>query len=703
MDATMTAFNGLFRLFPYIAEDADYLKYAGQVTAEKAAADAAVAAQRAAVEAGNTAGTLATNPVDTAEPAAVQALKDAVAAAKAANDGAYTAGNTAVKATEDTYAAYIAENADYLKYAAQVTAEKAAADAAVAAQRAALEAGNTAGTLATNPVDTAEPAEVQALKDAVAAAKAANDAAYTAADAAVKAVEDAYADYLADDADYNKYAAQVTDEKAAADAAVTGLREAVNEGNAAGTLATEPVDLTVADDEIAALQQAVADAKQANDDAKVLSDAMALVLDGAFNDAVAAIDPNVAADAEVVDAQTAAAQAIQDYKDAVATADEQGRVALDAAALNALYTYAQDAITTLSTVADNHETAFNDNATNQAALEGQVEALQDALNDAQEALDDLKNDNEFISDDVVAAIQDQINDVQSEIDNLSDAIEAAGADRGLADDDAVQTFVDAIVEQLDAINAAEGITDQIGDAQADYDQNHKAGDVNHDIKVNITDYFWIIDYYLGKVATPAEGSEDFKRADLNGDGEIDGVDAVRMVNIILNQSVSAARGEMSAADESLTMTSTRMGNGIRRYALNLNSSNAYVAAQMDIVLPEGMKVVGEQLSNRANGHDLMSADVNGAHRIFIGSQQNSQFTGAEGAVLYIDVQGEGELEFQNVALIDEAANGHQMNVMAGGEATAISGTSAVTAVKETVYNMGGRVILIKGASHAHFR
>ena len=116
---------------------------------------------------------------------------------------------------------------------------------------------------------------------------------------------------------------------------------------------------------------------------------------------------------------------------------------------------------------------------------------------------------------------------------------------------------------------------------------------------------------------------------------------------------------------------------------------------MDVVLPDGMKIVGTSLSSRAGqSHKLYSrTQQDGSVRILASSISGETFSGNEGAVLYIDVEGANasSVEILNILFSDVNANTRAFKL--GNNVTGIDAIgSTFDALKQKVYDLGGRVM-----------
>ncbi len=94
-------------------------------------------------------------------------------------------------------------------------------------------------------------------------------------------------------------------------------------------------------------------------------------------------------------------------------------------------------------------------------------------------------------------------------------------------------------------------------------------------------------------------------------------------------------------------------NGIRRYAVTLDNSMAIIAGQLDIKLPSGMRIAGISTAERNLNHEVQSYDQSSRlTRVAIYSMENAAFEANSGAVLYIDVEGNGDFKVDNMILTD---------------------------------------------------
>lgn len=191
---------------------------------------------------------------------------------------------------------------------------------------------------------------------------------------------------------------------------------------------------------------------------------------------------------------------------------------------------------------------------------------------------------------------------------------------------------------------------------------------------------------------PAPGDPDFAAYDANGDGQITVADLQAILNLMVGNNAdgtpkTAARSKQTAEEASgtLSVKATQMGN-VTRLAVVLNSTSEFTGFQMDVLAPAGTRVVGESLGENMPEMMLLSSDLaTSAHRI-VGFASNG--TLSNGTVLYIDVEGAGDVKFADVVFTTAKAKSVTMNL---GDATGINGIEAEQN-DGIFYDLGGKVM-----------
>jgi uncharacterized protein YycO len=131
-----------------------------------------------------------------------------------------------------------------------------------------------------------------------------------------------------------------------------------------------------------------------------------------------------------------------------------------------------------------------------------------------------------------------------------------------------------------------------------------------------------------------------------------------------------------------------------RLAVVLDNVRSYTAAQFDVVLPKGVKVVGQSLTDRTAALELAGNVLNNGNlRVLLSSASNKVIEGINGAIVYVDLKVSTSytgdpVELTNVVLADTKGNAYRLS--AAGEATGIEGVSAATDNHAAIYSVDGK-------------
>jgi len=289
----------------------------------------------------------------------------------------------------------------------------------------------------------------------------------------------------------------------------------------------------------------------------------------------------------------------------------------------------------------------------------------------------------------VAVTEEKAEELAEAIYDAENAVEAANAAIEKADGTVGDTKNDAYGN---AQTVAETAKKELEEAIADATKLEK-GDANGDGKVSDLDYVALVDLILDENWT----DEQLAMCDFDEDGTLTVGDLGKLLSILYPDSDESdveaiiANNSVSAAND-LQLTSQQNGS-MKRIALSLSSSNIYAACQLDVILPEGVTIVNEQLADATTDHNIYSKDnANGTHRIVIGSLTNSTLNANGEVVIYIDVMGEqaDRVVVDNVIAADAA--GQSYLVTSKGQTTGISGVSAEMGNGEKVYSVGGQML-----------
>ncbi|MDY3847889.1 MAG: hypothetical protein SOZ58_06175 [Prevotella sp.] len=233
------------------------------------------------------------------------------------------------------------------------------------------------------------------------------------------------------------------------------------------------------------------------------------------------------------------------------------------------------------------------------------------------------------------------------------------------------------------------------------------GDANNDGDVDITDYDEVLGWILS-----AKKFADLEEAkayggDVNVDKKFNVGDLTCISNIIfkdgyvLPQPERASRRGNTGAEPQLTIANeseetTIFGKTVRM-AISLDNSQALAAGQLDITLPQGMKLAGQSLTDRSNGHNLLANELgNGTYRLVASTVENNEFIGSNGALILLDVEvgsdfNGGDVTVDNIVFSDTQGNCYEMSEHGSIILTGIDSIEAAT-MKERIYSVGGQVM-----------
>ena len=195
------------------------------------------------------------------------------------------------------------------------------------------------------------------------------------------------------------------------------------------------------------------------------------------------------------------------------------------------------------------------------------------------------------------------------------------------------------------------------------------GDVNIDGTVNVSDYVATANYILELDPHPFL----FVAADIDENLTINVSDLVGVANIALNFMGAPAiyhapaMGYGGEGLMSFTANCSTISPNRHVVTLDLSNSNAVTAFQMDINLPDGLKLVDASLSDRATAsHSLeMTTLASGAYRLLGASMMSKAFAGSEGALLTLEIEGDaiGAAVIDGIMLAEPDATLHQHDAM----------------------------------------
>lgn len=238
------------------------------------------------------------------------------------------------------------------------------------------------------------------------------------------------------------------------------------------------------------------------------------------------------------------------------------------------------------------------------------------------------------------------------------------------------------------------------------------GDACHDGNVNVNDYDLVRSWILKAKSFDSVVNELGEGAAYGGDMDEDKTftvaDMTRISNLIFRgsengETTTRARATRSVEGDQITIAkqaeeTTVFGKTVQ-IAVNVTNNASFTAGQFDVTLPAGMKLVGQELTGRSNGHEIFGSELSeGKYRILAATIENTAFVGHEGALVVLNVEvgsdyTGGTVEVNNAIFSD--ADGRSYVITRGigdstGETTGIDSITAPT-MKERIFSIGGMV------------
>ena len=277
-------------------------------------------------------------------------------------------------------------------------------------------------------------------------------------------------------------------------------------------------------------------------------------------------------------------------------------------------------------------------------------------------------------------------------------------------------YINYLEESYTGPSAWSILSERIAKLQADAEKLAKdvvdlayiVGDADNDKDVTVNDYSEVRGWILtAKKFTDVSEAQRYA-GDVDGDEKFTVADMTSISNLIFYgtkegpaaaaatraRAIDASADKITLANES--EETTIFGKTVRM-AINIDHSAAFSAGQMDITLPQGMKLAGQSLSDRANGHELLANEISGGtYRLVASTVENHEFNGRNGALIYLDVEvgsdyNGGDILVDNVIFSDTQANRYYLTQNGPIVPTGIDGIEAAS-VKERIYSVGGQMM-----------
>lgn len=237
------------------------------------------------------------------------------------------------------------------------------------------------------------------------------------------------------------------------------------------------------------------------------------------------------------------------------------------------------------------------------------------------------------------------------------------------------------------------------------------GDVNSDKYLLPNDVTMTIDRALGK----SVDNFSTEKADIYADTFIDVADVVGVADIVLNDDTHKPAADVADAPRralrsvaGTTVSDRLIADAITLPAeakatveIELNSGMDYTAFMLDVVLPNGVKIAGAELGDRAGSHSLIVKEKDGVTRLMSYSMGNAAIAAGSGTLLRLelvstaDFAGTGEISLTDVVFTSRDNNNVFLPTatIAIGDATDLSGITEVEAGVASVKVKGNSVVI----------
>ena len=211
------------------------------------------------------------------------------------------------------------------------------------------------------------------------------------------------------------------------------------------------------------------------------------------------------------------------------------------------------------------------------------------------------------------------------------------------------------------------------------------GDANGDGNVDVLDVVAVVDYILERPVS----TFIIAVADVNGDQKIDVIDVVGVVDIILGRNTTAEARQVNDTDNDMVSMKLLDDNSL---SLCLTNQSPYMAAQFDLKLADGQSIDWIKLQeSRARSHQMAYSKVGkDTYRVMIYSLDASSFIGQDGELLRIKLNNSADhVEVNNIKFIT-SRNGIKVFSPLWSDATGINTTKDVPVFD--IYSIDGQLV-----------
>lgn len=299
----------------------------------------------------------------------------------------------------------------------------------------------------------------------------------------------------------------------------------------------------------------------------------------------------------------------------------------------------------------------------------------------------LKNPNIVPSE--LKALLDELTALRAESDQLDDDIEHFISDISKYDDLLGQ--IDGYIAASQELAAkATALLEKIGE------NSFTPGDIDGDGVVDINDIQRLAFMIASNVKYADISATEACAADVTGDKAITIADFTKLVNhVFLGGDLSttfALRMGAMPSDSSIDAVLVGEEGDVRTYEINLANKEAFVGGQFDLSVAPGSEIVSIKAANRISSHEMFLGDNMDFTRVVIGSMENAEIAGNDGATVIVEVKGRSTVGISNAIFADENSQSYSLGDKTPGTSGIDSILDSAKAMKEAIYDAAGRAL-----------
>ena len=222
------------------------------------------------------------------------------------------------------------------------------------------------------------------------------------------------------------------------------------------------------------------------------------------------------------------------------------------------------------------------------------------------------------------------------------------------------------------------------------------GDVNYDNETDVRDIVDVVQYIQQQISRI-----NVRAADINEDGSVNVADVVGIASVVLGTAEPVADAR-AATSELVADVMTLQPAGPAALVVTLDNSRAYTAFQLDLTLPDGIRLDAATIDGqRRNGHVLSVSPLADGHYRLVGySLTNQPLAGTGGSLLRLELSAplSGDLALTDILFVTPQGVSCLFDSMNWNTTTGIR--PAVTSQRFDVYRLNGQLV-VRGATTLH--